>query len=166
LDELVAHLNKFPGLGRRFEQIIPRLITDYAHTAPKIRGALEAAYEVAGENVVVVYEGLHNTRQHFMKDELKHLFDGAKKLYIVPSYLAREDPNLPLLSPQDLKNLLDDVTQTRTEPADMDEKLKHSISQHLEAGDLVFCLTAGGGHSLDAWLRSEFSGQRGDEVDD
>ncbi len=165
LAELLTHLDKFPGLGRRFEQIIPRLITDYAHTAPKIRGALEAAYEVAGENVVVVYEGLHNTRQHFMKDELKHLFDGAKKLYIVPSYLAREDPNLPLLSPGDLKNLLNDVTQIRTEPSELSEKLKHNISQHLEAGDLVLCLTAGGGHSLDEWLRQEFSSQRGDEVD-
>ncbi len=166
LDELLDHLDKFPGLGRRFEQIVPRLISDYAHTAPKIRGALEAAYEVAGENVVVVYEGLHNTRQHFMKEELKHLFDGAKKLYIVPSYLAREDPNLPLLRPDDLKGLLNDVTQTRTEPSEMDEKLKHNISRHLQAGDFVVCLTAGGGHSLDEWLRKEFSGQRGDEVND
>jgi UDP-N-acetylmuramate--alanine ligase len=156
LGELLAHLDKFPGIGRRFERIVPGLISDYAHTAPKVRGALEAAYEAGGENVVVVYEGLHNTRQHFMKEELKHLFDGAKKLYIVPSYLAREDPNLPLLDPQKLKNLLDPVIQTRTEPAELNDKLRNKIQEHLDAGDLVLCLTAGGGNSLDEWLRQQF----------
>jgi UDP-N-acetylmuramate--alanine ligase len=156
LNELLKHLDTFPGLGRRFEQIAPRLITDYAHTAPKIRGALETAHETAGENVVVVYEGLHNTRQHFMKDELKHLFDGTKKLYIVPSYLAREDPNLPVLNPDNLKKLLDPVTQTRTEPSELNERLRLKIESHLKAGDLVLCLTAGGGNSLDEWLRKEF----------
>jgi UDP-N-acetylmuramate--alanine ligase len=157
LEELLAHLDKFPGVGRRFEQIVPRLITDYAHTAPKIRGALQMAKEVAGENVVVVYEGLHNTRQHFMKDDLPHLFDGTKKLYIVPSYLAREDPSLPTLSPQDLKQLLDPEIQTRTEPAELNERLQGAIQEHLDQGDLVLCLTAGGGNSLDDWLRQKFS---------
>jgi len=156
LDELLPHLDKFPGVGRRFEQIAPRLITDYAHTAPKIRGALQLAYETAGDDVVVVYEGLHNTRQHFMKDDLKHLFDGVKKLYIVPTYLAREDPNLALLKPENLKTLLDPLTQTRTEPAALDSNLRSSIQKHLEAGDLVLCITAGGGNSLDQWLRQEF----------
>lgn len=153
LEELLAHLDKFPGVSRRNEQLIPGLYTDYAHTPPKIRGAIELAHEVAGENVVVVYEGLHNTRQHFIKDDLKHLFDSVKQLYIVPSYLAREDTSLALLSPADLKHLLDPETQKRTEPAQLDDALAENIRRHLHAGDLVLCLTAGGGHSLDEWLR-------------
>jgi len=160
LDELLGHLNAFPGVGRRFEEIVPRLITDYAHTAPKIRGALATAHEVAGDNVVVVYEGLHNTRQHFMKDELKHLFDGVKKLYVVPTYLAREDPNLPLLEPKDIIALLDPATQSRAEPAALDDRLHGTIQQHLDDGDLVLCITAGGGNSLDEWLRREFSSKQ------
>lgn len=156
LDELLRHLNAFPGVGRRFEAIAPRLITDYAHTAPKIRGALATAREVAGNNVVVVYEGLHNTRQHFMKDELKHLFNGVKKLYVVPTYLAREDPNLPLLEPRDIIALFDPAIQSRAEPAALDNGLRDAIKQHLTGGDLVLCITAGGGNSLDEWLRKEF----------
>lgn len=156
IDELCAHLDRFPGVGRRQEPIVPNLLTDYAHTAPKIRGALQAAHEQAGDNVVVVYEGLHNTRQHFMQEELKHLFDSVKKLYIVPTYLAREDPNLPLLSPADLRKLLDQGVQARTEPKALDTDLHTTIQNHLNAGDLVLCITAGGGNSLDEWLRSEF----------
>jgi UDP-N-acetylmuramate--alanine ligase len=156
IEDLVAHLNEFPGVSRRFEQIIPNLYTDYAHTPPKIRGALQLAHEVAGDNVVVVYEGLHNTRQHFIKDDLKHLFDSVKQLYIVPSYLAREDKSLALLTPEDLKALLDEETQKRTEAMELNDALESSIQEHLSAGDLVLCVTAGGGHSLDEWLRETF----------
>lgn len=155
--ELIAHLNKFPGVSRRFEQIIPNLYSDYAHTPPKIRGALQLAHEVAGDNVVVVYEGLHNTRQHFIKEDLKHLFDSVKQLYIVPSYLAREDKSLALLTPADLRSLLDSATQERTEAMELNDALAAKIQEHLTAGDLVLCVTAGGGHSLDEWLRAAFA---------
>lgn len=156
LDELLKIVDRFPGVSRRNEEIIPGLYTDYAHTPPKIAGALQLAHEIAGNNVVVVYEGLHNTRQHFIKDDLAHLFDSAKKVYIVPSYLAREDPTLPLLSPDDLKQLLSKDAQTKTSSAELDVDLKKTISDHLKEGDTVLCLTAGGGHSLDEWLRREF----------
>jgi len=156
IDELIAHMNRFPGLSRRFEQVAPNLYSDYGHTPPKVRGAIQTAHEAAGENVVVIYEGLHNTRQHFIRDELVHLFDGVKQLYIVPSYLAREDESLALLSPTDLVSLLSDEMQQRAAPAELDDALESVIRQHLAAGDLVLCLSAGGGGSLDEWLRANF----------
>jgi UDP-N-acetylmuramate--alanine ligase len=155
--KVLAILDAFPGVSRRFEQLAPHLYTDYSHTPPKIRGALQLAHEVAADNVVVVYEGLHNTRQHFIKDELAHLFDSVKNLYIVPSYLAREDPNLALLSPEDLKQLLSPEAQAKTSAMQLNPQLKEVIGRHRAAGDLVLCLSAGGGHSLDEWLRKEFS---------
>ncbi|HSX45083.1 MAG TPA: Mur ligase domain-containing protein [Candidatus Saccharimonadales bacterium] len=154
VNELTDYMNIFPGLSRRFEQIVPNLISDYAHTPEKIRGALQTAHEVASGNVVVVYEGLHNTRQHFIKEDLKHLFDDVKHLYVVPSYLAREDPKLHLLSPKDIIKLTahpDDAN-----PAELNDELKKTIKKHLDKDDLVLCLTAGGGGSLDEWLRKEF----------
>lgn len=154
IDALVPLMNAFPGVSRRFEAIVTGLYSDYAHTPKKIEGALQVAREVAGENVIVVYEGLHNTRQHFIKDELAHLFDGVKKLYVVPSYLAREDPNLALLSPADLVTLTG--LGESAAAAALDADLQHAIQSHLDAGDLVLCLSAGGGGSLDEWLRKTF----------
>lgn len=107
--------------------------------------------------MVVVYEGLHNTRQHFIKAELRTLFDQVKQLYIVPSYLAREDPTLALLSPEDLKQLLSDQAQAHTATAALDEQLKQTITKHVAAGDTVLVLSAGGGKSLDEWLRQQFT---------
>ncbi len=155
-DQILDQLNAFPGVSRRFEQITPRLYSDYAHTPEKIRGALQLGHEVAGENLVVVYEGLHNTRQHFIHNELEALFEGTKKLYVVPSYLAREDETLELLTPDKLIAGMNEVVQANAEPAALEDHLKQRLQTHLDSGDTVLCLSAGGGGSLDEWLRKEF----------
>ena len=155
-EEIVESLNRFPGVSRRFEKLRDNLFTDSAHTPPKIRGALQLAHEVGGNNVVVVYEGLHNTRQHFIKDELRDLFNGVKELYIVPSYLAREDPDLELLTPDKILDLLSISAKEKAQTAKLDDNLKESIQSRLDNGDLVLCLSAGGAGSLDEWLRQNF----------
>ncbi|MCA9333042.1 hypothetical protein KDA00_04190 [Candidatus Saccharibacteria bacterium] len=154
IEDLIAHMSHFPGISRRFEEIAPNLYSDYAHTPEKIRGAIQIAKEKAANNVVVVYEGLHNTRQHFIKKDLEHLFDDIKKLYIVPSYLAREDKSLELLTPDKLIALTSQPEKGA--PSTLDEILKKNIDDHCNNGDLVLCLTAGGGGSLDEWLRKEY----------
>ena len=157
VDEALQHLNLFPGVSRRFEVLTAGLVTDYAHTPKKIEGALQLAHEVAGDNVVVVYEGLHNTRQHFIHEELVHLFDSVKKLYVVPSFLAREDESLKLLAPQDIIN---STSNPEIGVASLlDENLKTAIQAEISAGNLVLALSAGGGGSLDEWLRKEFPAQ-------
>src|SRR5882757_204451 len=94
VEDLLQHINNFPGLQRRMEQIIPNLYSDYAHTPEKIRGAMSTALEMAADNnqnLIVVYEPLTNRRQHFMLNDYKDVFAGAEQVYWVPSYLARED---------------------------------------------------------------------------
>jgi len=155
-DEIIAKLDQFPGVSRRFEQLLPNLYTDYAHTPPKIRGALQLAQEVAGNNVVVVYEGLHNTRQHFIKNELASLFDDVKQVYVVPSYLAREDKDLELLTPQKMLDLLSNSARSHASAAELNDELVENIKKHTDQGDLVLSLSAGGSGSLDEWLRQKF----------
>jgi UDP-N-acetylmuramate-alanine ligase len=139
------------------EQIIPNLYSDYAHTPEKIRGAMSVATEMAaqtGQKLVIVYEPLTDRRQHYMLDDYKNCFDGAAKLYWIPSYLAREDPGQRVIAPAELITHLDDPSIA--EPMDRDAKLKQAIQKHLDAGDLVVAMAGGGGDSLDEWLRQEF----------
>ena len=153
LETMIAHMNRFPGLNRRFERISDNIYSDYAHTAEKIRGALQMARE-ASQNVVVVYEPLTNRRQHYIKAAYKDLFKGVKHLYWVPSYLAREDPEQEVLSPAQLITYMDN--QAIAEPAELNDDLKRHITEHAKRGDLVICMSGGGGNSLDEWLRAEF----------
>lgn len=151
---LIGKMEKFPGLSRRFEKIQEDLYTDYAHTIPKIKGCLQMAAEVS-KNIVVVHEPLTNRRQHYIKDDYGDLFEGVKKLYWVPSYLAREDSKQEILKPANLIGYMDNPEIA--EPAKLNNSLKKAIGKHIEQGDLVVCLSGGGGGSLDEWLRREFS---------
>ncbi|MEM6997771.1 MAG: Mur ligase domain-containing protein [Patescibacteria group bacterium] len=150
---LVKIMNRFPGVKRRFEKITENLYTDYAHTPEKIRGALGVAKE-SSEHVVVIYEPLHNTRQHRIRDQYKDMFTGIKKLYWVPTFLARENPDQAVLSPKEL--IADMDNPEIAQPASLDDDLRSVIDLHLEAGDLVLVVSAGGANSLDSWLRQEF----------
>lgn len=157
LDKIIARMNKFPGSQRRMEQIISGLYSDYAHTPEKIRGAMSVAMEVAEKRkkkLVVVYEPLTNRRQHFMMEDYKDCFDGATKLYWIPSYLAREDPSQRVIPPEELITHLNDPSIA--EPMQRDDSLKETIQKHLDAGDMVVCMAGGGGDSLDEWLRAQF----------
>jgi UDP-N-acetylmuramate-alanine ligase len=90
-----------------------------------------------------------------MKDEYKDCFNGAKKIYWLPSYLAREDPKQTILSPSELIEKLSDPTIAS--PMKQDDHLLETIYQHLDNGDMVVCMNGGGGGGLDEWLRENFS---------
>jgi UDP-N-acetylmuramate--alanine ligase len=157
LQQLIMLADRFPGLQRRMEQLIPNLYSDYAHTPEKIRGAMSVATEMAtqtGQKVIIVYEPLTDRRQHYMIDDYKDCFNGAAKLYWIPSYLAREDPTQRVIPPSEMIAHLDDTTIA--EPMERDNKLKHIIQKHLDNGDMVIGIAGGGGGSLDDWLRKEF----------
>lgn len=157
LDKLIQLVGRYPGSQRRMEEITPNLYSDYAHTPEKIRGAMSVALEMAekkGQDLVVVYEPLTNRRQHYMMDDYGDCFTGAKKLYWIPSYLAREDPNMRIIPPKELISHLPD--SSFAEPKKMDADLEKTIKKHLAQGDLVVCMTGGGGGSLDEWVRSKF----------
>lgn len=161
LPELIAIMNKFPGVSRRMEPIKPHLYSDYAHTVEKIAGAIDIARELAqaeGRKLVVVYEPLTNRRMHHTIDQHYNLFDGVDKLYWVPSYLAREDPNQPVLTPDDLLAHISPEARTKAEPAELNKHLKKQLRRWRKSDGLVLCLSGGGGGSLDEWLRKEFSG--------
>jgi UDP-N-acetylmuramate--alanine ligase len=157
LSDLTARIPAFPGLQRRMEQIAPNLYSDYAHTPEKIRGAMSVALEMAadsGQELIVVYEPLTNRRQHYMLDDYKDCFAGAERVYWVPSYLAREDPEQRILPPEELISHLSDPGLA--EPAELNDELKSKLQNHLDTSDMVVAMAGGGGGSLDDWLRRNF----------
>lgn len=160
IDELQPHMDAFPGLRQRMEQLAPNLFTNYAHTPEKILGGMSTAKEIAaGKNLVIIYEPLTNRRQHYIKDLYKDTFAGAAKLYWVPTLLAREDAAQPILTPEQLISHL--TNAEIAEPARLNDALKTAIQAHLSQGDVVVAMDASGPGSLDEWLRKEFGTKEG-----
>jgi len=157
IQKLIDSMNKFPGSQRRMEVIVPNLYSDYAHTPEKIRAVMSIAVETAAkkkQDIIAIYEPLTNRRQHFMINDYKDCFKGAKKVYWLPSYLAREDPDQRIITPAEMISHLEDPTIAIA--SDRDNNLKKTIQKHLDKKDLVVAVAGGGGDSLDEWIRKNF----------
>jgi UDP-N-acetylmuramate--alanine ligase len=159
-EKFIEYMSLYPGVARRFERITENLYSDDAHTPEKILGCMSVARELANrtkQKIVVIYEPLTNRRMHYLGAEHHSVFDGANAIYWVPSYLAREDPKLRVLSPEELITHLSPELQEIAKPMAVDISLKVLIQSHLQAGDMVVAMAGGGSGSLDEWLRKEFA---------
>lgn len=155
VDKLLELINQYPGSSRRMEKLTKNLYSDYAHTPEKITGCLNTAKELLDDNqkLVIAYEPLTNRRQHFIKHHYKNLFNEVDKLYWVPSYQAREDEKLELLTPEYLISLMEN--SNIAESALLNDELWAKILDHINNGDLVVIISGGGGGSLDEWARKK-----------
>jgi UDP-N-acetylmuramate--alanine ligase len=141
-------LESFPGTNRRFERLADNLYSDYGHHPTEIAATLQMARELS-DHVVLVYQPHQNVRQHEIKGLYRNCFTDAERVYWLPTYLSREDPDLAILTPQDLT--ADIANAGSVQPAELDDELWTAIELHRSGGDLVLCMGAG---SIDGWVRS------------
>lgn len=144
-------LSRFPGTDRRFEKLADNLYSDYGHHPSEIAATLQMARELS-DHVVLVYQPHQNVRQHEIKDQYVHCFELADTIYWLPTYLSRENPQLPILTPQELSQNV--TNRDAIQFADLDDSLWQHIQSARESGSLVLAMGAG---SIDAWLRSNLS---------
>lgn len=144
-------LESFPGTDRRFEKLGDNLFSDYGHHPEEIAVTLQLARELS-DHVVLVYQPHQNHRQHFVRDQYTTQFDVAEKIYWLPTYLAREDPALAVLTPQELTENI--TNQAALAYGELNDELWNEIQSHREAGHLVLCMGAG---TIDKWLREKLA---------
>ena len=147
--DVLPAINSFPGTNRRFEKLTERLYSDYGHTPTEITATLQMAGELS-EEVILVYQPHQNVRPHEIRRQYTDgVFAGAKKAYWLPTYLSRENPDLPILSPEELT---ENLHKTEVHTTEMNDDLWDTIQRHIDAGHLVLCMGAG---SIDGWVREQ-----------
>ncbi len=154
--QIIEALNEFPGVGRRFERIADGIYSDYAHHPEEIQATMDVAFDEAElkglRGVVVVYQPHQNTRQHEVREGYMDAFIGAERIFWLPTYLTREDPDLAVLSAAELIDGL--YNAEVAEAAELNDELFEEILKYREAGYLVLLMTAG---PADGWLREKLS---------
>lgn len=149
-------LSQFPGVGRRFEKIADGLYSDYAHHPEEIAATIEIAKEEAElknkRGIVAIYQPHQNTRQYEVMRGYKTAFIGVDKLFWLPTYITRENPELRTLSPLDL--ICEMENPEIAEVAKLNNELADQIKDYLKQNYLVIMMTAG---PADEWLRDNFS---------
>ena len=153
-DIILDILNQFPGVGRRFERLSDGLYSDYAHHPEEIKATIEIAKEEAKKlsktGVAVVYQPHQNTRQHEVFHLYKDAFLGADRLFWLPTYLTRENPNLKIYTPEDFISTL--TNSKIATAADLDDNLKSELKTLLQKNYLVILMSAG---PADSWFRHD-----------
>lgn len=155
-DDIIIHeINRFPGVGRRFEKIAAGAYSDYGHHPEEIKATVKMALELKErdeyEGLAIIYQPHQNTRQHKIKELYKDAFLGVDKLYWLPTYLTREDPNLQIISPKDFFGCIDNPEVA--EEADANDSLAATVRDLINKKWLVVLITAG---PADAWFRNIF----------
>jgi UDP-N-acetylmuramate--alanine ligase len=144
-------INSFPGSGRRFEKLADNLYSDYGHHPIEIRATLQMARELS-DRVVLVYQPHQNVRQHEIIDQYTaDIFRDANEIYWLPTYLTRENPDLPILTPQQLTK---NINPEKLHFADLDDNLWQNITTAQKSGKLVLCMGAG---TIDGWIREQLA---------
>ncbi len=148
---IFSAINTFPGAGRRFEKLADNLYSDYGHHPVEIAATLQMARELS-DQVVLIYQPHQNIRQHEIRQQYTdEIFANASEIYWLPTYLSREDPNLPILTPAELTKRL---AKNKLHLADLDDRLWHDISAALRQGKFVLCMGAG---NIDGWIRQQLA---------
>ena len=149
--EIYQAINSFPGSGRRFEKLAENLYSDYGHHPVEIQATLQMAKELS-DNLVLVYQPHQNVRQHEIIDQYTDdIFRDANEIYWLPTYLTRENPDLPTLAPQQLAKNID---KEKVHFAELDDKLWQEITAARNSGKLVLCMGAG---TIDGWIREQLA---------
>lgn len=150
INELVVTMNSFPGTHRRFELLQPNVFSDYAHHPKEIAATLQMATEIS-PRVVAIYQPHQNIRQHQIIDDYKDCFAAAEKVFWLPTYLSREDPALPVLTPQEIINHI--PQRDHIIPSEYSEELAEELKKLHHTGALLLFMGAG---DIDAWARKYF----------
>lgn len=149
--DTAAALSRFPGVDRRFEKLGENLYSDYAVHPTEITATIALAREVS-THVVVVYQPHQNVRQHAVKELYAHSFDEARDIYWLPTYLTREDPHLPVLTPQELTASI--TNKNLIHFAELNDELWQTIQAARNNGALVLVMGAG---TIDGWVRQQLA---------
>ncbi|MBQ3321185.1 hypothetical protein IJH72_01090 [Candidatus Saccharibacteria bacterium] len=154
--EIIKVLNEFPGVGRRFEKISDGVYSDYAHHPEEIATTMGVVRDEAKINgkkgIVVVYQPHQNTRQYEVREGYRDAFLGADKIFWLPTYLTRENPELVVIAPEEFISDLEN--QEVAEPGEANEELAEKLRRYRDEGYLVVLMTAG---PVDKWFREIFS---------
>lgn len=144
-------LSSFPGVDRRFEKLTENLYSDYGHHPVEIAATLQLARELS-DHVVLIYQPHQNIRQHEIRDQYTSQFELAETIYWLPTYLSREDPNLPILKPSELIQNITNIQDVQI--VDFDDELWDIIKKARSEGKLVLGMGAG---KIDGWLRDKLN---------
>lgn len=105
------------------------------------------------KQLIVVYQPHQNLRQHDPNIQRGYLdcFEQADKVYWLPTFLSRENPDLEILESKELLKFVNHPE--KFEIAEMNPELALKLKEHQASDDMLLFMGAG---TIDSWARKVF----------
>jgi UDP-N-acetylmuramate--alanine ligase len=139
--DVAGALERFPGAHRRLEYLgvfqgAP-VYDDYAHHPTKVKATLQAARELRGRRLIVVFQPHRYSRLAALLRDFSHSFTGADRVLLVDVYSAGED-NPTGIQARDLADLLPNGTYVGSF-----EKAREDLEGLVGPSDVLLLMGAG-----------------------
>ena len=142
----VERLRAVRPVRRRLETVFDRggvrVISDYAHHPAEIEALFEAAREMVGEKLKVIFQPHRYTRTRAFHKEFATVLAAADEVYVAPVYAASEEPLVGGHSVDILSACLQQG-DTHVMGVESLEVAWQQVCQRLVAGDVLLLVGAG-----------------------
>jgi UDP-N-acetylmuramate--alanine ligase len=162
-----AAAGEFTGAHRRFEEHgdvalaggAITLLDDYAHHPTEVRATLAAARQrYPGRPLIGCFQPHTYSRSAYLLEGFRDCFEGLTRLYLIPTYAAREPASAGL----DARALAGEITRPETIYLDDVAEAAERIAAELQPGDVFVTMGAGDVDGLLPLVRTRLEA-RGDE---
>ena len=142
-----AGLEKFKGVGRRFERIGEYngilVVDDYGHHPAEIAATLDTAKRcLSDRRLVVAFQPHRFSRTQALFGDFCKVFEPVDKLLLTEIYAASESP-IPGVSGESLAQGIRQVSNTDVTFCRTFDELREQLALELKPGDLFITLGAG-----------------------
>ncbi|HTY26177.1 MAG TPA: UDP-N-acetylmuramate--L-alanine ligase [Desulfomonilaceae bacterium] len=139
-------LNSFPGVQRRFtlrgKAAGVTVFDDYGHHPTEIRAVLQAARQISGGRIAVLFQPHRYTRTKGLFDEFLTCFHDADLLYITDIYPASEQP-IEGVTGEALCRGIRSRGHKTAKFLDDEALIAAEVTRDLKPGDMLITLGAG-----------------------
>ncbi len=147
LEACIRGLEKFRGVGRRFERIGEfnniLVVDDYGHHPAEIAATLDTALRcLPHRRLVVAFQPHRFTRTQAFFGDFCKVFTPVDKLFLTEIYPASESP-IPGVGGESLSQGIRQVSSTDVTFCRTFEELRAELEKELRPGDLLLTLGAG-----------------------
>ena len=136
-------IKTFAGTERRFETVWEKdykMILDYAHHPTEIACSINSAKTIEHNSIIAIFQPHTYSRTLELMNEFKNCFLGVDKLFILPTYAAREKE---ILGGRAIDLFYEVKNVKETQYFSNISALFHTLDASIQKGDIVLWIGAG-----------------------
>ena len=136
-------IKTFAGTERRFETVWEKdykMILDYAHHPTEIACTINSAKTIEHNSIIAIFQPHTYSRTLELMNEFKNCFFGVDKLFILPTYAAREKE---ILGGRAIDLFYEVKNVKETQYFSNISALFHTLDASIQKGDIVLWIGAG-----------------------